>query len=86
MRYLAWLLRTVIFFVLLGFAVKNDQLVLLHFFFGYQWPISLVLILLLFFAIGVGIGVLAMLGNLFRHRAEIAALQKELRLKKTSNE
>jgi putative membrane protein len=81
MRYLVWLLRAVIFLVLLGFAVKNDQPVVLRYFFGYEWQASLVVVLLLFFAVGMGIGVIAVLGNVFRQRREIAALKQELRLK-----
>lgn len=81
MRYLTWLLRAILFFVLLGFAVKNDQPVVLHYFFGYEWQSSLVVALLLFFAMGVGIGMLALLGNIFRQRREIAVLKRELRLK-----
>jgi len=86
MRYLVWLLRAVMFLVLLGFAVKNDQPVVLRYFFGYEWQSSLVVILLLFFAAGMGIGVLAVLGNIFRQRREIAALQKELRLKQVTRD
>lgn len=81
MRYLVWLLRAALFLILLGFAVKNDQPVVLRYFFGYEWHSSLVVVLLVFFALGMGIGVLAVLGNLFRHRREIAALKRELRLK-----
>lgn len=81
MRYLNWLLRAVLFLLLLGFAVKNDQPVVLRYFFGYEWQASLVVILLLFFAIGVAVGMLAVLGNVFRQRKEIAALKSELRLK-----
>ncbi|CAG0940314.1 hypothetical protein GALLN_00909 [Gallionellaceae bacterium] len=81
MRYLTWLLRIVIFLILLGFAVKNDQPVVLRYFLGYEWQASLVVILLLFFAVGVGVGMLALLGNVFRQRKEIAALNRELRLK-----
>jgi len=76
MRYLNWLLRAVLFVMLLGFAVKNDQPVVLRYFFGYEWQASLVVVLLLFFATGVGIGMLALLGNIFRQRREIAALKK----------
>ena len=81
MRYLVWLLRAFIFLILLGFAVKNDQPVVLRYFFGYEWQASLVVILLLFFAAGMGIGVLAVLGNIFRQRREIATLKRELLLK-----
>ena len=81
MRYLTWLLRAVLFIILLGFAVKNDQPVVLRYFFGYEWQASLVVVLLLFLAVGVGIGILAVLGNIFRQRREISALKRELRLK-----
>ncbi|CAH1906179.1 LapA_dom domain-containing protein [Candidatus Nitrotoga sp. HW29] len=81
MRYVIWLLRAVLFLILLGFAMKNDQPVVLHYFFGYEWQSSLILIVLLFFAVGVSVGVLAVLGNIFRQRREIAALKRELRLK-----
>ena len=81
MRYLIWLIRAVLFIVLLGFAVKNDQPVVLRYFFGYEWQASVVVVLLLFFAAGVGVGILAVLGNVFRQRREIAVLKRELRLK-----
>jgi len=81
MRYLVWLFRAFLFVVLLGFAVKNDQPVVLRYFFGFEWQASLVVILLLFFALGMGIGVLAVLGNVFRQRREISALRREMQLK-----
>ena len=81
MRYLVWPLRAVLFVLLLGFAVKNDQPVVLKYFFGYEWQASLVVILLVFFTVGVLIGVLAMLGNIFRQRRELAALRRELQSK-----
>ena len=81
MKYLYWLLRAVLFFVLLGFAVKNDQPVVLKYFFGYEWHASLVLVLLLFFAVGAMVGVLAVLFNMLRQRKEITELKKELSLK-----
>jgi uncharacterized integral membrane protein len=81
MRYLVWLFRAILFIVLLGFAVKNDQPVVLRYFFGFEWQASLVVILLLFFAVGMGIGVLAVLGNIFRQRREISSLKRELQSK-----
>jgi putative membrane protein len=82
MRYMIWLLRAVLFLILFGFAMKNDQPVVLHYFFGREWQTSLILILLLFFAVGVSVGMLAVLGNIFRQRREIVILKRELRLKK----
>lgn len=84
MKYLIWLLRAFLFLLLLSFAVKNDQPVVLRYFFGYEWHASLVLVLLLFFAAGAAVGMLALLSNLLRQRKELAALKNELRLKSKS--
>lgn len=81
MRYLIWLLRAILFLVFLGFAIKNDQPVVLYYALGHEWHTSLILILLLFFAAGMVVGVLAVLNNIFRQRREIAMLKRELRLK-----
>lgn len=81
MRYLNWILRAVLFIVLFGFAVKNDQPVTLRYFFGYEWQSSLVIVLLIFFAVGAVIGVLAMLANVLQQRREIARLKRDIRVK-----
>ena len=81
MRYLNWLLRALVFFILLGLAVKNDQPATLRYFLGYEWQTSLVVVMLLFFIIGAVVGMLAVMGNVLRQRREIARLKRELRLK-----
>lgn len=81
MRYLIWSLRALLFLLLLGFALKNDQPVVLRYFFGYEWHSSLVVVLLCFFTLGVVIGLLAMLGTVLRQRRELAAAKRELQLK-----
>ena len=81
MRYLNWIFRVVIFLVLLGFAVKNDQPITLHYFFGYEWQSSLVLVLLIFFAAGAAVGVIAMLVNVLQQRREIGNLQRDIRIR-----
>jgi lipopolysaccharide assembly protein A len=81
MRYFVWLLRAFLFVLFLGFTVKNDQPVVLRYFFGFEWQVSLVVALLLFFAAGVGIGLLALMGSILRQRKEIARLARELQLK-----
>ena len=81
MRTLSWLLRALLFFALLGFAVKNDQPITLRYYFGYEWQSSLVVVLLLFFAAGAIVGVLAMLVNVLQQRREIARLKRDIRVK-----
>ncbi|MFA6013500.1 MAG: LapA family protein [Gallionellaceae bacterium] len=86
MSYLLWLLRAALFILLLGFAIKNDQPIVLQYFFGYEWRASLVVILFSFFAGGVLIGVLGMLASMFRQRRELSALKRELQLKNKLSE
>lgn len=86
MRYFVWIFRATLFLILLGFALRNDEPVVVRYFFGYEWHASLVLVLLLFFAIGTAIGVLSTLTTLLRQRKEISTLRNELRLKHESKE
>ena len=80
MKFIVWFFRVFVFLILLSFAVKNDQPIVLRYFFGYEWHTSLVLVLLVFFAVGVAVGVLAVLFSMLRQRREIAELKKKLRL------
>ena len=86
MRYLIWSLRAFVFLLLLGFALKNDQPVVLRYFFGYEWQTSLVVVLLCFFTLGVVIGLLAMFASMFRQRRELSAVKRELQLKNKLSE
>lgn len=86
MRYLIWSLRAVLFLLLLGFAVKNDQPVVLRYFFGYEWQTSLVVVLLCFFTLGVVLGLLAVMASLFSQRRELSAIRRELQLKNKLSE
>jgi uncharacterized integral membrane protein len=86
MRYLIWSLRAVLFLLLLGFAIKNDQAVVLRYFFGFEWHTSLVVVLLCFFIIGIAVGLLAMLGTLLRQGRELADVKRELQLKSKLSE
>ncbi len=79
MRALVWLLRLLLFALILGFAVKNTDPVLVRFYLDTQWEAPLVFILLVVFVIGAAAGVLASLGYLFRQRRELLQLRKQLR-------
>ena len=78
MKFFIWLLRIVLFVVLLGFAVKNSSMVTLHFFFDAAWPLPLVAVMLIFFAAGAVAGLSAALGTFLRQRRELARLRQEL--------
>lgn len=79
MRYLTWLLRSLLFIVLLGFAVKNDQPVTLRYFFGYEWQTPLVVALLAVFTVGAAIGVTAVSVTVIQLRREIARLKRDVK-------
>ncbi|CAG0927648.1 MAG: Lipopolysaccharide assembly protein A [Rhodocyclaceae bacterium] len=78
MRYLVWLLRIALFVVLLGFAVKNNDVVTLRFFFDAAWPLPLVVVMLLFFAAGTLAGLSAALGTFLRQRRQLVRLKQQL--------
>jgi uncharacterized integral membrane protein len=78
MRALVWFVRFVLFILLFGFAVKNDHVVDLHFFFGKQWSFQLVFIIMVTFAVGALMGVTATITSLLQQRREISRLRKRL--------
>ena len=61
MKYFLWLLKAAIFFSLFAFALNNQQIVAVNFFFGTMWKAPLVLVVLATFSIGLGLGVLLMM-------------------------
>jgi uncharacterized integral membrane protein len=75
MRALIWVFRLFLFLLLFGFAVKNDDVVVLRFFFGAQWQMPLVLVILVFVVVGVLIGVTATVATVYRQHREIAYLR-----------
>ena len=78
MRIFVWFARIVLFLLLLGFAVKNDHVADLNFFFGRQWHLPLVFIILIAFGVGALLGVTATLTSLLRQQREISRLCKQL--------
>lgn len=71
MRYLIWLLRILLFLLLLAFAVRNVETVTLRYYFGYEWQAPLILIVLVFFALGVVTGVASCLTTMLREKPGI---------------
>jgi uncharacterized integral membrane protein len=67
-KYLSWLLKAAIFFTLFAFALNNQQLVAVNFFFGTYWKANLVLVVLTAFSIGLLLGVLLMMPRWWKNR------------------
>lgn len=78
MRAIIWLIRILLFILLLGFAIKNDHLARLNFFLGKEWQLPMVFIILASFAAGAILGVTATLASLLRQRRTISQLRRQL--------
>jgi putative membrane protein len=70
MRALNWLWRGFLFFVLFAFALNNQHLVEVRWFFGYRWQAPMVFVVLAIFALGCVAGVIAMVPSWWRHRRD----------------
>ena len=79
MRFVTPVLGLVLFLLAVGFAIKNSEVVTLHYYLGYVWQAPMVVMLLAFFSLGAAAGVAASFSYVFRQRREILALKRELR-------
>lgn len=59
MAILKWLLRIVVFLLLLGLAARNSDPVTVRFFFGQAWQVELSLVLFILFLVGAVLGAFA---------------------------
>jgi uncharacterized integral membrane protein len=67
-RLLQWTLKAAVFFILLAFALNNQEDVSVHFLWGFQWRAPMVLVLLIVFTLGLVVGVLGMVPRWWRQR------------------
>ena len=79
MRVIYWVIKAVLFVLLLAFAFRNTDPVIVRGFLGHQWQPPLVFMLLIFFCGGFLLGVAASLGMIVRQRRVIVGLKRELR-------
>jgi lipopolysaccharide assembly protein A len=70
MRVFSWLLRGFLFFTLFAFALNNQQLVSVRWFFGLQSQAPMVMVVLVAFACGGAAGVISMVPSWWRHRQQ----------------
>ena len=75
MRILTYVLRGFIFFVLVAFAINNQQPTTVNWFFSYAWTAPMVIIVLAAFVGGTVFGVLAMTPAWWRHRRRARRLE-----------
>jgi uncharacterized integral membrane protein len=77
MRAIAWIIRIVVFILLLAFAIENTEPVVINLFLGYYLEAPLVLFLLGALLIGLCLGMLMLVPNLIRKRRELSRLRRE---------
>ena len=80
MKFIVWLIRVLVFVLLLVLALANTQSVTLNFLAGYAWTAPLILIGLAFFVVGLLAGLVSALPAMFRLRMENGRLKRELRV------
>ncbi|SDD99887.1 lipopolysaccharide assembly protein LapA domain-containing protein [Paraburkholderia lycopersici] len=80
MRLIAWVIRVLVFVLLLVLALANTQTATLNFLAGYAWQAPLILIGLAFFVVGLLAGLLSALPGVFRLRMENGRLKRDLRV------
>jgi len=79
MKFIVWLIRVLVFVLLLVLALANTQTATLNFLAGYAWQAPLILIGLAFFVVGLLAGLLSALPAIFRLRLENVRLKRDLR-------
>ena len=63
MRFILWLLRIVVFVLLVSLVAKNFEPVTLRYYLDYEYQLPLSIVLLIFFTLGMTIGYIAFLGS-----------------------
>jgi uncharacterized integral membrane protein len=79
MKFVVWLIRVLVFVLLLVLALANTQSTTLNFLAGYAWQAPLILIGLAFFVVGLLAGLLSALPAVLRMRLENGRLKRDLR-------
>ncbi|HLU15401.1 MAG TPA: LapA family protein [Burkholderiaceae bacterium] len=78
MRYLVWILRLLVFVVILMFALKNTGPVNVGFFGDYVVSgVPLIVVMLVMLVLGAVLGWFITLPSLLRYRREVARLKRE---------
>ena len=68
MRLIIWILKALVFFTLFAFALNNQHLASVKWFFGVEWQAPMVFVVLAAFAAGCAMGVVAMVPGRWRTR------------------
>ncbi|HLR82968.1 MAG TPA: LapA family protein [Paenalcaligenes sp.] len=79
MRIIVWILRIIVFLVVLAFALKNTEKVPVYFFGEYAIDnVPLIIVMLVTFVLGLLLGLLIMLMGNMRKQRELNRLKREV--------
>jgi len=79
MRIVVWVLRIIVFLVVLAFAIKNTERVPVHFFGNYAIDnVPLIIVMLVAFVLGLVLGLLVTLLSGMRKQRELNRLKREV--------
>ena len=78
MKFILRLFWAIVFIAFFGFALRNDHVVTLQYFWGYQTSAPLVILLLMFFVLGAVFCLIGMAPTVFRHRRDISRHKKTI--------
>jgi len=79
MRIIIWILRIIVFLVVLAFALKNTEKVPVYFFGEYAIDnVPLIIVMLVTFILGLILGLLIMLMGSMRKQRELNRLKREV--------
>ena len=76
MQILVWLFRAAVFFGLFAFALNNQQIAHVNWFFGFESRAPMVFIVLAAFALGCALGIFAMVPAWWRQRRVVKQQRK----------
>ncbi|GLU32428.1 LapA family protein [Trinickia caryophylli] len=79
MKLIVWLVRALVFVLLLVLALANTQPATLNFLAGYAWQAPLILIGLAFFGVGLIAGIVSVFPAVVRLKLENGRLRRDLR-------
>ena len=79
MKLIVWLVRALVFVLLLVLALANTQSATLNFLAGYAWQAPLIVIGLAFFAVGLIAGLFSAMPAMVRLKLENGRLKRDLR-------
>ena len=76
MRYLSFITGSLLFILLLGFFLKNKQMVTIAYYLGLSWQMPLAVLILLSFTAGVLVALIASLTIITKQKRALIALNK----------